>query len=207
MIHKKDFSVYLRAFEPDDYLLINKWRNDMEMQKLTCGPIRFVSTEMEKVWVHDKMMNNRSDIYLAVCVNDGIGRIIGYTSLNNIDYINRKVCAGGIVIGDNDYRDGQALCEVLYMILDYSFNELNMNRVYGKFLTTHVLTRSLMQAFFFKEEGVNREDVFKCGKYFDTCSVSILRKEFWEHESEGDYVKDNIIRRMVGIVRVYRKKY
>jgi hypothetical protein len=44
-----NYSVYLRAFEPNDYLLINNWRNDRSIQKRTCGNFRYVSTEMEKL--------------------------------------------------------------------------------------------------------------------------------------------------------------
>lgn len=206
MIHKKDFSVYLRAFEPDDYLLINKWRNDVEMQKLTCGPIRYVSTEMEKAWVHDKMMNNRTDIYLAICVNDDTGKMIGYTSLNDIDYINRSVCGGGIVIGDNDYRDGQALADATYMKLDYVFNELNMNRYYAKCLSEHIMSKSLMESFFFEYEGVERQAVYKCGKYHDVCRYSLLSNNFNEQFLIGNYEPNIIYKRLAKYFASKRKE-
>lgn len=205
MIDSKDFSVYLRAFEPDDYLLINKWRNDVSMQRLTCGPIRFVSTEMEKVWAHDKMMNNHSDIYLAICVNDGSGKMIGYISLNHIDYVNRNVCGGGIVIGDDAYRDGQALVESLYMVLDYAFNELNMHRFYGKYLTSHIMTKSLNESFYILDEGIDKEAVFKCGKYHDVNRCAILKKDFIRHQEAGDYEIPFIIKRMVAAVKWNKK--
>jgi len=204
MIHKKDFSVYLRAFEPDDYLLINKWRNDMEMQKLTCGPIRFVSTEMEKAWVHGKMMNNQTDIYLAICVNNDAGKMIGYTSLNHIDYINRSICGGGIVIGDNDYRDGQALVEVHYMVLDYAFGELNMHRFYAKCLDTHVLSISYMEAFYYEREGVARDSIYKCGSFHNTILWSMLRDEFFKHKKNGDFSVSVLLKRMIQGIRTYR---
>lgn len=201
MTDSKDFSVYLRAFEPDDYLQINKWRNDVNLQRLTCGPIRYVSTEMEKAWAHDKMMNNRSDIYLAVCANDGTGKMIGYISLNDIDYVNRNVCGGGIVIGDDTYRDGQALVESFYMILDYAFNELNMHRFYGKYLTTHAMTKSLNESFYISDEGTDKEAVFKCGRYHDVNRCAILRKDFIRHQEAGDYKIHSIIKRMVAAVK------
>ncbi len=40
--------VYLRAFEPDDYRLINKWRNDPEINKYLGGNTFLVSSEREK---------------------------------------------------------------------------------------------------------------------------------------------------------------
>jgi RimJ/RimL family protein N-acetyltransferase len=71
------YSIFLRAFESGDYLLINKWRNDPDVQRMTGGLIKFVSSEMEKEWVHNKMLNNSKDIYLAICLNDESQKMIG----------------------------------------------------------------------------------------------------------------------------------
>ena len=205
MVNKKDYSIYLRAFEPEDYLLINKWRNDAEIQKLTCGPLRYVSTEMEKAWLQDKMLNNYKDIYLAICTNDGSNKMIGYTSINDIDYLNRSVNGGGVVIGDNDYRDGQALVESLYIKIEYVFNELNMNRYYARCLVSHMMSRSLMESFYMEIEGVERESVYKCGKYHDVCRYSLLRKDFFKHKDDGDYNINRILVRLAKKITLSRK--
>lgn len=43
--------IFLRGFELEDYILINKWRNDPEIQNLLSGNFRYVSSEIEKEWV------------------------------------------------------------------------------------------------------------------------------------------------------------
>ncbi len=63
-------SIFFRAFEDGDYLIINKWRNDPQLQALTGGVFRYVSSEMEREWVHRKMLDNTQDHYLAICLND-----------------------------------------------------------------------------------------------------------------------------------------
>ena len=68
--------IFLRGFEPEDYILINQWRNDPEMQKLLSGNFRYVSLEMEREWVRQKMMNNTKEIYLSVCLNDESRRMV-----------------------------------------------------------------------------------------------------------------------------------
>jgi len=44
----KKIRVYLRAFEPEDYLLLHKWRNDDDIAHYFSGTIRFTSTLNEK---------------------------------------------------------------------------------------------------------------------------------------------------------------
>ena len=132
-----NYSVFLRAFELEDYLLINKWRNDFEIQKLTCGTFRYVSSEMEKTWVQDKIMNNNHNIYWAICLNDEAKTMIGYTSINNIDYVNRSVHGGGIVIGERSLSSGNILIDVFLLKFDYIFNHLNLNRYTASCLESH----------------------------------------------------------------------
>ena len=72
--------IFLRGFELEDYILINKWRNDPEIQNLLSGNFRYVSSEIEKEWVKQKMMNNTKELYLAICLAEGGCEMIGYTS-------------------------------------------------------------------------------------------------------------------------------
>ena len=53
-------------------------------------------------------------------------KMIGYTSINQIDLI-QKSFHGGIIIGDKDYRDGQILIDTILHTF-YAFDELNLNR-------------------------------------------------------------------------------
>ena len=161
---------------------------------------------MEKAWTHDKMLNNNKGIYWAICSNDGSDKMIGYTSINEIDYLNRSVNGGGVVIGDNEYRDGQALVEVLYIKLDYVFCELNMNRYYARCLASHTMSRSLMGSYFMNCEGVEKEAVYKCGKYHDVCRYSLLRKEFFEHKENGDFEVNGVLVRLAKNITLNRKR-
>jgi|LSQX01.1.fsa_nt_gb RimJ/RimL family protein N-acetyltransferase len=188
-------SIFVRAFEPDDYKLINKWRNDTEIQKFTGGTFRYVSTEMEKQWVQQKIMNNYNEIYWAICLNDETKKMVGYTSFNNIDYIHRTIEGGGIVIGDKEANDGIILFEVMLIKLDYAFNTLNMNRITGKSLNSHPISPKFMEALKYKYEGTLRQSIFKNGKYNDQLLYSLLRDEYYQNLNAGDYEIREIIKR------------
>lgn len=188
-------SIFLRAFEPDDYLLINKWRNDPEIQKLTGGTFRYVSSEREKEWVREKMMNNTTDIYLAICLNDESQEMVGYTSINNIDYIHRSACGGGVVIGKKEYRDGIIFLENTLLLFSYVFDILNLNRFYGNCLEKHKTTICLDKSLKLQLEGVERQAVYKKGMYHNRVILSILRDEYYQYLNNGDFEMNAIIKR------------
>ncbi|MCH5245819.1 MAG: GNAT family N-acetyltransferase [Muribaculaceae bacterium] len=188
------FSVFLRPFAPDDYILLNKWRHDPEIQEYTGGPVRYVSIEMEKAWVHDKMMNNAKDIYWAICLNDESQRMIGYTSLNDIDHLNKRVIFGGLVIGEKDCRNGISMFEADLLKMDYAFNQLNMHCIVDECLSIHPSTPHTLRALGFKKGGVLRDYVYKNGKYHDIDVYSLLRSEYDEMMNAGNYSIRKLIR-------------
>ena len=187
-------SVFFRAFEADDYLLINKWRNDPEIQKLTGGTFRYVSSEREKEWVRDKIVNNITDIYLAICLNDETKRMIGYCSINNINYIHRIVSGGGLIIGEHKYRDGYTYIETMLMFLSYVFGTLNMNRVSCTILEDQKVSYTMALLLHFKQEGLMRQSVYKNGKYHNEYILSILRDEYYDLCEKGEYEISSIIK-------------
>lgn len=193
------YSVFLRAFEPDDYILINQWRNDPDIQRLVAGHRRFVSSEMEKEWVRSKMLNNTTDIYLAICTNDQEKKMIGYLSINNIDHWNRTACAGGIVIGDKDSQNGFAAIEASLLQLEYVFNELNMHKIYGSCLAEHQTSILLSMGLSYKIEGTLRDNKFKGGKYHDEVVFSLLENEYYEAKAQRLYELRTIMKRVAAL--------
>lgn len=201
MLYKGNL-VYLRLLEPGDYEKTWLWRNDSEMQKMIAAPVRFISKEMEMNWAKAKSLDNTHNIYLSICLiqND---EMIGWYSINNIDYLNRKCHCGGVVIGEKKYRDGAAYIEAGRLAFEYIINELNMNRITGTCLREHILSRAGMEAAFWRLEGIERQAIFKGGHYHDICHYAILREEYLDHLANGDYENESI--RLARIVKKLRK--
>lgn len=195
--------IYLRLFEPDDYKKTYEWHSDLEMQKSTCGPLRLVSKEIEKNWVFSKATNNQQDIYLAICLiqND---EMIGWYSISDIDYINRKCHCSGVVIGDKRYRDGEAYSEAGALAFNYIIDELNMNKVSGSCLREHVFSRASMESNLWKLEGIERQAIFKNGQYHDICHYSILREEYFDYLEKGELNPRLKLKRLAQIVKRLR---
>lgn len=198
-------TIYLRLFEPEDYEKTYIWHNDVELQSTTCGPIRFASKEIDRKWVLEKSTNNQKDIYLAICVNDS-DEMIGWYSITNIDHLNRKCHCSGVIIGDKKYRDGQAYQEAGTLAFRYIINELNIRRVTGACLKEQILSRAEMEASFWQLEGIERQSVYKNGKYHDIYRYAILKDEYLEHLRNGDFEYEKKIRRLGKIIRRLREE-
>lgn len=169
--------VYLRAFEPEDYKLINKWRQDEEYQKLTGGNKFYISSERDKKWVEEKIHNDRNETYWAICVKEN-NEFIGFMGINDFDWINRKAKWHTLVIGKKKYRNIKYTLDAILLMLDHAFNQLDFHRIYGYYLQENKASIMLGKMVGFKIEGTLREAVFKNGKHHDLLAISILKEEY-----------------------------
>lgn len=168
--------VYLRAFESDDYILINKWRNDPEINHFLGGNVFLVSAEREKKSVENKIFDDSKNIYFAICDIQS-NEIIGFSSINNIDMRNLKAQWGGTLIGDKEYIGKGYGKESAALMLNFLFNQYPINKCYSSCLEDHPATIKLFLALGFKQDGILRQDVFKHGEFKNLLLFSILRSE------------------------------
>ncbi len=171
--------IFFRAFESDDYILVNRWRNDPEITELTGANVAFVSSMMEKNWVEEQMLNNRNNIFLAICLAD-TGEMIGYLSIKNIDHQNMRAEWGGIIIGKKDLWNKSIATKASGMMLNYVFEELNINLLFGFVLEDHVSSRKMIRKLGFSETGTVPEYVFKHGKMHNLIVIALLREQYRE---------------------------
>ena len=100
------------------------------------------------------------------------------------------------MIGDRYYQDGFAWIETVLFLLEYSFEHLGMNRVYGESLLGHKISNFVEQLVFMTREGVLRQAAFKNDRFYDVSLAAILKDEYFAHKSAGDYELPAVIRRL-----------
>lgn len=189
-------TVFFRTFEESDVNEIYKWMNDDELKKLSVGLNRRMSIEECRQWVLSRMNHSPYSAWWAICsIEDN--KIIGYASLTDIHYINRSANFSGILIGDKNYQDGFAWIETYLFILEYAFERLNMNRLYGSRIIEHRATELISETMFLKEEGVLRQAIYKNGCYHDEIISSILASEYYEHKLNDEYNFNKVIKRLI----------
>jgi RimJ/RimL family protein N-acetyltransferase len=168
--------VYLRALEIDDYLLINKWRNDPDVTKYLGGNVFFVSSERERKAIENKIFDDSKNIYLSICLLD-TNQLIGYSSINNLDLRNRKAEWGGTFIGDKEYIGGGYGKEASMLMLRFLFDQYPIHKCYGYCLEEHPISSKLFLSLGFSQDGVLRDEVFKNGEFKNVLMFSILKEE------------------------------
>ncbi|SDB81152.1 GNAT family N-acetyltransferase [Williamwhitmania taraxaci] len=168
--------VYLRAFEVDDYILINRWRRDPEIIKYLAGNVFFVSSEREKKSVENKIFDDSVNLYLGICEKN-TNKLIGYTNINNIDLRNAKAEWAGTFIGDKDFAGQGYGREASILMLSFLFSQYPIHKCYGRCLEEHPTTAKLFISLGFTQDGVLRDDVFKNGEFKNVLMFSILRDE------------------------------
>ena len=188
-------TVYFRAFEESDAMLIHQWKNDDELNNMTVGLNKKTCYEEDLAWVKSHMYHHPYSAYWAICSIE-TNKMIGWACLTNIHYINSLAETGAIVIGDSAYRDGFAWIETVLYMFEYAFERLGLNRLYGVSLLGHKMSNKMGPLMFMKTEGNLRQAVFKNGKFYDLHYSGILKDEYFQHKLAGDYEIINIIRRL-----------
>ena len=189
-------TVCFRDFEVRDVDSIFKWKNDGELNKMIVGQFKPYTHEDALRWVQGCMGDHENYKFWAIATNDEEKRIVGWAAISNIDRINQSAETHSMVIADPDYHDGMSWLEAHLLMFEYVFETLKLNRLYGVSLVGHKDSNVMGNLLFMKTEGILREAVFKNDRFYDLKYDGILKKDYFEHKSAGDYSLKAILRRL-----------
>lgn len=199
-------AICLRDFEERDIDFIYRCKNDLQLNSMIVGDFNPITYDGARKWVEGCMGDHENYKFWAVCTNDEEKRIVGWVSLSHIDKKNKSACHHGIVIGDNEYRDGTAMFETMLLSMDYAFSVLKLHRLYGSCLSEHKVSPFMLLALGFSIEGRQREAVFRNGKYYDVLNFSIIENEYNEMRTQRRYDIENLIMKFVETKHEYKKQ-
>jgi ribosomal-protein-alanine N-acetyltransferase len=175
--------IFFRAFELRDAEFINSLRNIDDFENLIGGNKRFVSLAREQKWLEDLIYNDYQDkVYVAVC-KKGSSNIIGYTSVSEIDHVNKSCFWSGIKLHP-DYNGKGLGTQTVLLVLKFVFEELNMERCTGRCLEDHIVAKKLMEKVGFKQEALHRHSIYKNGKFHNEIVLSLLQREYLESKKK-----------------------
>ena len=191
-----DSTVLFRDFEERDIDFVYRCKNDEKLNSLIVGEWHPFTYEEAEKWVHGCMGEHDTYKFWAVCTNDEEKRIVGWISISQINHINKSVCFHGIVIADPLYKDGFAWIDCYLFVLEYAFEVLKLNRLYGESLIGHPQSNAAGVVFYYTHEGTKRQAVYKNNRYYDVKQSAILSHEYFEHKNNGDYEISSLIKRI-----------
>lgn len=165
---------YLRLMEVRDVPYKVKWVNNPEIRSTLNFdyPVSEIGT---KQWLNHACTNpTRKDFF--VC-DSKTNEPIGFGGLIGIDYKNSKA-ESYMTIGETGYQGKGYGYEIRKIILDYAFQELNLNKVYAYVWEKNVPMYNLNKKVGFQEEGFLKKDILSHGELRSRYVMGILRQDY-----------------------------
>ena len=166
-------NLYLSPININDVEKFTEWINDLNLaiylsvapDVVTIGKEREILEKLSKEGYHFSIVKLSNDELIGIC------------GLLKVDQVN-KTAEVGIFIGNKRYWGKGYGTEAINLLLDYSFNLLNLNSI---FLRVHSFNKRAITCYKksgFKEIGIRREAYIIGGKKYDQVYMDIIAKEF-----------------------------
>ena len=164
----------LRSFKSSDLDNVYKGLSNPDIIKYY--GISFESKESAKEqmkWFanHEK---NATGAWWAICLK-GSGTFVGAGGLNDISREHKSAEFGVWLLPE--YWGNEFMGEAIPEILNYGFNELNLNRIEGFVESKNANCKKALQKLGFTHEGTKREAEFKNNAFIDIDIYSKLKSD------------------------------
>jgi RimJ/RimL family protein N-acetyltransferase len=169
-------TVYLRPLEREDAPVVQAWINDPEVTR-TLRMHRPVSLRAEET-ILDRISQSTEDVALMIVRRD-VDQPVGVTGFHKLDFKNRHA-EFGIAVGDKQTWGMGLGTEATFLMVQYAFETLNLNRVALQVYEYNVRGLRAYEKVGFRQEGVLRQENYREGRYWDTILMAILRQEWDE---------------------------
>lgn len=153
-----------------------EWRNDPFVSRFMIDQSNF--TLAKQIEWFDKIKADKSRQQFIIVRNKS-GESIGVVNLMRIVKENNN-CYWGFYIGDQNFRMGGYAIEAEFLILQYAFHVLEMNKVYCETLSYNSKVISVHKKFGFNIEGELKKQYKIHDRYENVVVMSILKNEFSE---------------------------
>lgn len=166
--------IHLRALEPDDLDFLYAIENNESFWEVSSTQAPYSRFVLEQY-----LANAHQDIYEAkqlrlVIVENTTNACVGIIDL--FEYNPQHKRAGiGILIIENEQNKGFA-SEALKLLIDYSFNKLNLHQLFANITTDNIKSLDLFAKHGFKKVGVKKEWIFSKGSFKDEILFQLLNK-------------------------------
>ncbi len=174
----KGNKVTLRAVEEEDQELLRTLINDPKIERTVVGKSFPVSSYQQRKWFEAHGGSNNDLLRLVIeTEKDGA---VGMVCMGEFDWINRVAHRTDIKILPSKVTDSGVAIDAMTTLFRYAFDELNLNRIEGGVLDYNEQAIAMNKLLGYEFEGVQRQAVYKNGKYHDLILLSMLKEDFRE---------------------------
>ena len=147
------------------------WFNDESMSAY--NQHHYFTNTLEQQHEILKSCSSPSKIQLGIIDRANPDNICGVVSLSSIDWIHRHAEIAGIQSARQTKSNSALFLEAWSIMLRHGFDQLGLNKIYGGTFHLHV-AGALKRAFNFEEEGIQKRQVFKSGRFHDVVLVAVF---------------------------------
>ena len=168
----------LRPFKHEDYKDVFECCNDYDVVKTTLGMPWPYTEEMAQGWIAKHEGNRKSGLSceFAICYKQNPEKVIGCVSLVNINPVAKRAELG-YWVGKKYWKQGIAT-EASVALMEYGFNELNLNSIFARFFDINPASGKVMQKCGMNYVGKMRQHEFRFDKFYDVVYYEILKEDF-----------------------------
>ena len=172
--------LWFRSPEMADVPRVTTWINDPRVRKHLATRVFPFALHAEEEWI--KRVNNDpaqtgGDRVVLLFGPLGSDAPIGSTGFHGLNWVARRA-EWGILIGDPEHWNQGYGREVARRMLQYAFEELNLNRVELRVNSANVAGVKAYEAAGFVREGTLRQAAWVEGHHEDILVMSVLRQEW-----------------------------
>jgi RimJ/RimL family protein N-acetyltransferase len=170
----KGKKIFLRAFSEGDEEIITRLENHPDPR----GTLfyAFPTTRQQQLEKIAKLIADHQAIVFTICRTED-NEPIGQTALVRIDWVGRMAIFYIGIADKSNWNKGYG-SEATRLVVDYSFNTLNLNRVQLHVAVENATAVKVYKNIGFEIEGTLREAMYHKGKYCDFYVMGILRKDW-----------------------------
>lgn len=153
--------------------------NDKEIWYFTSHIPYPYTLKMAKDYIKKQLKNEKEKIkkeYVFATELKNQKGVIGAVGLHRIDKAH-KSAEIGYWLG-RKYRQQGITSEAEKAVLDFAFNKLKLNKIWGKAMVENKASNALFKKFGFRKVGLLKEELIKKGKKKDAFIWELLRKEY-----------------------------
>jgi diamine N-acetyltransferase len=172
----KGRKVQLRPVKRSDIEYFLKWFNDLEVTQYLNTSLQMTEMAEEK-WIENLGNQQNRAVFVIEAIEGDSSKPIGNTGLHNINAWDHNATFG-ITIGEKDYWSRGYGTEAARLIINYGFEVLNLYRINSGVISFNERSLRMHRSVGFKEEGRQRGNIYKNGKFHDIIILGMLREEW-----------------------------
>ena len=179
-------SVKLRAIEPEDLVLLQKWSNDPDINYMLGGWHFPSSKQDQSKWYQTLSLTSNNQRFAIEVANLGI---IGMANLVDVNWKDRNAFHG-VLLGDLDVRGKGFGTDTVMTIMRYAFEELNLERLDTTIIEyNHASINLYTNKCGWVIEGRKKNYYYRKNKYWDVIIIGITKADYFNNQQIIDYWK------------------